>query len=448
MKKIYQWILALGIIIFLINSCAREEGIPVKADFSITVVNNDYSVPVVVQITNRSTGADTYSWSFEGANISSSTENNPKPITYASKGVYKIILKASNKDGNSDTKTIEIQVDAAMKVDFDFQMQGSDISPVTLQMVDKSLGATSYQWTFDGGNPATSTDQNPKVSFSTPGTHTIKLTISNGKETYSTEKTITVKPAMTVDFDWSVDAIDNDYQAPVLIHLYNKSTNATSYSWSINGAIPAASTDISPNINLPTAGTYTISLTATNDKESKTIQKQVVVHPDTNLLTFTDVKLGINTAHSSVGSFFSSVLGKVVTKNEVNLNTGNLIDFAYFGFDSTFKHNEFVSPDAVQNTAFTVIPNAIHTKIINSQEGVGIQVSPSKFDAINDGSDFNNIIVKETAQGKASFNNSIVPRVVLFQTNDGRKGAIKIKGYIANGLESYILVDIKVQKKP
>ncbi|WOC53154.1 hypothetical protein BPO_p0071 (plasmid) [Bergeyella porcorum] len=36
--------LALGIIIFLINSCAREEGIPVKADFSITVVNNDYSV--------------------------------------------------------------------------------------------------------------------------------------------------------------------------------------------------------------------------------------------------------------------------------------------------------------------------------------------------------------------------------------------------------------------
>ncbi|WOC53157.1 hypothetical protein BPO_p0074 (plasmid) [Bergeyella porcorum] len=101
-----------------------------------------------------------------------------------------------------------------------------------------------------------------------------------------------------------------------------------------------------------------------------------MVHPDTNLLNFTDIKLGINTAHSSVGSFFSSVLGKVVTKNEVNLNTGNLIDFAYFGFDSTFKHNEFVSPDAVQNTAFTVIPNAIHTKIINSQEGVGIQGFP------------------------------------------------------------------------
>ncbi|WOC53156.1 hypothetical protein BPO_p0073 (plasmid) [Bergeyella porcorum] len=75
--------------------------------------------------------------------------------------------------------------------------------------MDKSLGATFYQWAFDGGNPATSTEQNPKVSFSTPGTHTIKLTISNGKETYSTEKTITVKPAMTVDFDWSVDAIDN-----------------------------------------------------------------------------------------------------------------------------------------------------------------------------------------------------------------------------------------------
>jgi hypothetical protein len=35
----------------------------------------------------------------------------------------------------------------------------------------------------------------------------------------------------------------------------------------------------------------------------------------------------------------------------------------------------------------------------------------------------------------------------LFQTQEGRKGAIKIKKYVEAGQESYILVDIKVQKE-
>ena len=34
------------------------------------------------------------------------------------------------------------------------------------------------------------------------------------------------------------------------------------------------------------------------------------------------------------------------------------------------------------------------------------------------------------------------------KTEDGRKGAIKIKDFVANGTSSYILVDIKVQKLP
>ena len=37
-------------------------------------------------------------------------------------------------------------------------------------------------------------------------------------------------------------------------------------------------------------------------------------------------------------------------------------------------------------------------------------------------------------------------RIVLFETANGRKGAIKIKEYISNGTESYIFVDIKMQK--
>ncbi len=446
-KTIYSVVL-LVILAITFNGCAIEEGIPVKADFTIKVVNNDYSVPVKVEITNKSTGADTYEWSFDGATVTSSTEKNPQPITYAAAGVYKITLKVSNKDGNEEEKTIEVKADASMKVDFEWQMQGSDISPVTLQMVDKSLGGTQYLWEFDGGNPATSNVQNPSVVFTTPGDHIIKLTISNGLETYSTQKTVTIQPAMTVDFNWSVDPIDNDYEAPLLLHLNNLSTNAYSYEWNIAGATPSLSTVTNPDINFSAAGTYTIILKATNDKEMKILQKQVTIQPNTNLLSFNNVKLGISTAHSTIGCFFSSYLGTVIKQGDVTAANGAKIDFGFFGLNSSFNYNQFVSPDEVQNTAFSSIPNATHSKVINSQELVGAQLSSSGFNAINAGSDFNSITINETNAGKTPFNNAVVPRVVLFKTEDGRKGAIKITDFVAAGTGSYILVDIKVQKQP
>jgi hypothetical protein len=47
------------------------------------------------------------------------------------------------------------------------------------------------------------------------------------------------------------------------------STNAFTYEWAILGANPATSTAVSPDINLPAAGTYTIILKAINDKETR-----------------------------------------------------------------------------------------------------------------------------------------------------------------------------------
>ncbi len=435
-------------VLMFFNSCAREESIPVTADFTIKVVDNDFSVPVKVELSNKSTGADKYEWSFEGATVTSSTEKNPQPVVYANAGTYKIRLKASNKDGNVDEKIIEVKADLAVKVDFDFQIQGSNTSPVIVQMQNKSLGATQYKWEFDGGAPAVSTEINPSVMFTTAGDHNIKLTISNGLETYSTTKAVKVDPAMTVDFDWNVDPIDEDYEAPLLLHLNNKSTSAVSYEWNIAGANPAVSTDKNPDINFPSAGTYTIVLKSTNDKETKTLQKQIVIKSNSNLLTFNNIKLGISSAQQTIGSYFSSNLGKVLKSDEVTASNGSKIDFAYFGLNASFSYNQLVSPDEVQNTAFTAIPNSTHTKIINSQELVGTQLSAAGFNAIQSGTDFNGINVNETSTGKTPFNSTILTRIVLFKTSDGRKGAVKISQYVANGTSSYIIADIKIQKQP
>lgn len=56
----------------------------------------------------------------------------------------------------------------------------------TVTFTDESdPAATSWSWTFEGGTPATSTDQNPVVTYDTEGTYdvTLEATNSNGSDT-------------------------------------------------------------------------------------------------------------------------------------------------------------------------------------------------------------------------------------------------------------------------
>ncbi len=52
---------------------------------------------------------------------------------------------------------------------------------IPIAFEDRSFGpATSWDWTFQGGNPATSTLQNPTVSWAQPGVYAVTLRVSNG----------------------------------------------------------------------------------------------------------------------------------------------------------------------------------------------------------------------------------------------------------------------------
>ena len=51
----------------------------------------------------------------------------------------------------------------------------------TVHFTDNSWGAqiVSWNWEFEGGTPATSTDQNPTVTYSQAGTYDVRLTVTN-----------------------------------------------------------------------------------------------------------------------------------------------------------------------------------------------------------------------------------------------------------------------------
>lgn len=52
---------------------------------------------------------------------------------------------------------------------------------LTVNFTDASLGEiTEWSWEFEGGDPATSTEQNPTVFYANPGSYDVTLTVSDG----------------------------------------------------------------------------------------------------------------------------------------------------------------------------------------------------------------------------------------------------------------------------
>ncbi|WP_271765274.1 PKD domain-containing protein [Aquimarina algiphila] len=445
MKKIGHILLLL-----LFWSCLKEEAVPVLADFEYKVLENDYSIPVSVIFFNRTEGADQYEWRFEGANLSRSIDRNPGIIKFNTKGIYTITLTATNIDGSEDTKALDIKIDNPVTIDFTVTNLINTFSPATYTIKNLSQGADTYTWIFEGGTPSSSTDQDPgEVVFKEPGEHIISLEISNGRETYIKSTSIKVAPYLITDFDYTIAFEDDDYQIPAKVNFKNTSISATGYTWNIEGADITTSKDKDIEVVFNTVGEQKITLTATNGKESNTTTQRITLYKNTNLREFKNVKLGINTAHknNTVGSFFSISTREVYTKQQITPEISKTIDLVFYGLNSTYQRNQFVSPNKLSGTPFDDIRDPKTTVFINTQElcGCSASLTDKQFDEMKDDTLLRNLTID--TDDNLYFDNSTTPRIILFKTQEGKKGAIKIKEFRKDGENSYILVDIKTQKK-
>lgn len=60
----------------------------------------------------------------------------------------------------------------------------------SIQFIDESTGnPTMWEWTFEGGSPSTSNQQNPEIIYDKAGFYTVTLTASNGRTTNTLEQT-------------------------------------------------------------------------------------------------------------------------------------------------------------------------------------------------------------------------------------------------------------------
>lgn len=115
---------------------------------------------------------NSYSWSFDDANGSTSTLSAPE-FNYDMAGSYNVGLIVETGDGCSDTVINNIDLNVVPVTDFAFDTVCSGIpTTFTNNSVITSGSINNYGWDF---NPGTSTEVDPQYTFNTEGQYTIEL---------------------------------------------------------------------------------------------------------------------------------------------------------------------------------------------------------------------------------------------------------------------------------
>ncbi len=238
------------------------------------------TAPLNVSFTDLSSNEPTaWSWEFQGGIPATSTVQTPT-VVYNTPGTYFVTLTASNAAGSDvEVKTGYITVSPAVstpEANFSANPQ-SGTAPLNVSFTDLSSNEpTAWSWEFQGGVPATSTEQHPSVVYNSAGTYFVTLTASNAAGSDVEVKTsyITVSPAVTTPVA-NFSANPQSGTAPLNVSFTDLSSNEpTTWSWEFQGGVPATSTEQHPSVVYNSAGTYFVTLTASNaagsDVEVKT----------------------------------------------------------------------------------------------------------------------------------------------------------------------------------
>ncbi|MEO6832736.1 MAG: PKD domain-containing protein, partial [Chitinophagaceae bacterium] len=229
------------------------------ANFS---ANNTVSCnPLVVQFADLSTNSPT-SWAWNLGNGTTSTLQNPS-TTYSTPGTYTVTLVASNASG-SNTKTITnyITILNSPAVDFSANDTTSTCGSKTVSFTDLTVlgisGVATYYWDF--GDGTSSTAQNPIHTYSTPGTYSVSLLVTNSggcSKTFIKTSYIKVLPIPNTFFSAS-----NTFScaAPLTVNFTNGTTGAATYAWDFGDG--NSSTATSPSHTYLSTGSFNVRLIA------------------------------------------------------------------------------------------------------------------------------------------------------------------------------------------
>ncbi|AKB27733.1 Chitin binding protein [Methanosarcina siciliae T4/M] len=179
------------------------------ADFSVDVTSG--YAPLTVQFTDLTTNRPvSWAWDFESDGIIDSYEQNPS-WTYNAAGNYTVTLTAANLAASDTVTRVNLTSVENLPPMADFSADTvATLIGCSVQFTDLSTNSpTSWQWDFNNDGTIDSTMQNPSYTYTTAGTYTVNLTVSNpagsGDEVKSDYIIVNEQASPASDFTYTSD---------------------------------------------------------------------------------------------------------------------------------------------------------------------------------------------------------------------------------------------------
>lgn len=185
-------LVSLFFLFFFVASCGDNDldlG-PLTVSTGYLVSADDLTIEVGKSIAYRdqSVGSVTWAWDFEGGSPARAFEQSPR-ATYNEPGTFITTLITTFEDGSRRRFSLRPQVLPRISPEFavDSRVTVTE-TPVTFMNLTSGVGEipailsstdtiASYEWTFEGGTPATSSASNPSVTYSQRGSFDVTLKV-------------------------------------------------------------------------------------------------------------------------------------------------------------------------------------------------------------------------------------------------------------------------------
>lgn len=261
---------------------------------SFTFEMDDPCIPTEVNFYAESNEFYTYIWDYGDGILDTSGYKMTDTVSHYYTQNYDFVPTLILIDDQGCVRPIAPQDTIALvALDADFAAVETKICdnnpPITfVNLSNSSNPVIGIEWFFEGGNPATSTDLEPQVSYTTPGSFDVTIIVDNGlcKDTLVKTDYISVGEIPVAKFGMSTD----EGCAPLLVSFSDSSTISLGFiekwDWSFSAASPTPTSSFqNPNHTFTTAENAFIQLRVTSnqgcmDSTSKILQVFPVIELD------------------------------------------------------------------------------------------------------------------------------------------------------------------------
>ena len=280
------------------------------------------------------TGSITYNWTVNGVQKVTSSSF---VYSFTSAGTWYVNLTVKDSDSHIGTASFQeiVNIDPSISVTSSHNPTDIGVSTEFNSTPSGGTGSYSYVWTVNGIQESTSQDFS--YSFSSAGTYSVRLTVTDSTGTNATATlNEVVNPSISIvlqDTYSSVDQGVNDSFSSTV----NGGTGPYSYMWSLGGNVINRSQTF--HFNWTVTGTYVINLTVTDSLGTSaegSITVKVIVKPSSTIIGPGSIDISTSEYWQGYASYGTSPYEYYWFINGVNTSSGL---YLHYSFPSSGTYN-------------------------------------------------------------------------------------------------------------